>query len=88
MERGELKRGPALLGEEGGEKTPKLADVGISHNLSCRAQKLTAVSQERIDVGGQFPWISHRHDHALGEEAFGDARAERLGKLGTELGGG
>ena len=38
LSRGQLKQGPALVNHEDGKQAPKLADAGISYDLSSRAQ--------------------------------------------------
>lgn len=44
-----LKRGPVLVGNEDGKQPAKLADAGISYDLSSRAQKLAAVPASEFE---------------------------------------
>ncbi len=37
--KGNLKQGPALVANEDGKNPPKLSDVGISSDVSSRAEK-------------------------------------------------
>jgi hypothetical protein len=55
LSKGQLKQGPALVSDEGGKSAPKLADAGISYDLSSRAQKLAAVRE------GDFQQVHNRN---------------------------
>lgn len=46
LSKGQLKQGPVVVTDDRGKSAPKLADAGISKDLSSRAQKLAAVREE------------------------------------------
>jgi len=50
LNKGKLKQGPVLVNDEGGKQPPKLADEGISYDLSSRAQKLAAVPHAEFEA--------------------------------------
>lgn len=50
MNKGQLKQGPALVNNEDGKASPTLADVGISYDLSSRAQKMAAVPEAEFEA--------------------------------------
>lgn len=50
LSKGQLKQGPALVRAEDGKPAPKLADAGISYDLSSRAQKLAAVPEAEFEA--------------------------------------
>lgn len=50
LNRGQLKKGPALVTNEDGKQAPKLGNVGISYDLSSRAQKLAAVPEAEFEA--------------------------------------
>ena len=50
MNRGQLKQGPALVNNEDGKASPTLSDVGISYDLSSRAQKMAAVPEAEFEA--------------------------------------
>jgi hypothetical protein len=50
LNKGKLKQGPALVCDEGGKQAAKLADAGISYDLSSRAQKLAAVPEAEFEA--------------------------------------
>lgn len=45
-----LKRGPVVVSDDHGKKPAKLADAGISKDLSSRAQKLAAVPEAEFET--------------------------------------
>lgn len=45
-----LKRGPVVVSDDHGKSSPKLADSGISKDLSSRAQKLAAVPAAEFEA--------------------------------------
>lgn len=49
LNKGKLKQGPVVVGDDHGEK-PKLSDIGISKDLSSRAQKLAAVPEAEFEA--------------------------------------
>lgn len=49
LNQGALKNGPALVTHEDGKTPPKLSDVGISYDLSSKAQKLAAVPEAEFE---------------------------------------
>lgn len=50
LNKGQLKQGPALVSNEDGKQVPTLADVGISYDLSSRAQKMAAVPEAEFEA--------------------------------------
>lgn len=49
LNKGNLKQGTALVVAEDGKVIPKLSDVGISYDLSSKAQKLAAVPDAEFE---------------------------------------
>lgn len=49
LNKGKLKQGPVVVANDHGKSAPKLADAGISKDLSSRAQKLAAVPEAEFE---------------------------------------
>ncbi len=68
-----LKRGPVVVADDHG-KTPKLADAGISKDLSSRAQKLAAVPEATFEAE-----LAAKRERDRKEGARVSARLEKVG---------
>lgn len=75
LNKGKLKQGPALVANEDGKSTPKLADVGIGYDLSSRAQKLAAVPEAEFEAE-----LAAKRERDQKEGARVTARLEKAGE--------
>lgn len=75
LNKGKLKQGPALVANEDGKSTPKLADVGIGYDLSSRAQKLAAVPEAEFEAE-----VGQWRERVTAEGARVSARLEKAGE--------
>lgn len=75
LSKGQLKQGPALVADEGGKSAPKLADAGISYDLSSRAQKLAAVPEAEFEAE-----VGQWRERVTAEGARVSARLEKAGE--------
>lgn len=70
-----LKRGPVVVGDDHGKPAPKLADVGVSKDLSSRAQKLAAVPPAEFESE-----VSDWRNRVNAEGARVSARLQKAGQ--------
>ena len=70
-----LKRGPVVVTNDHGKPAPKLADVGVSKDLSSRAQKLAAVPPAEFEAE-----VGEWRDRVQAEGARVSARLEKAGQ--------
>lgn len=75
LNKGLLKQGPALVCDEDGKSAPKLADAGISYDLSSRAQKLAAVPEAEFEAE-----LAAKRERDQKEGARVTARLEKVGE--------
>lgn len=75
LSRGQLKQGPALVNHEDGKQAPKLADAGISYDLSSRAQKLAAVPEAEFEAE-----LAAKRERDKQDGARVSARLEKAGE--------
>lgn len=72
---GKLKQGPAVVCDDHGKTALKLADAGISKDLSSRAQKLAAVPEAEFESE-----VAEWKDRVSAEGARVSARLEKRGE--------
>lgn len=70
-----LKRGPVVVTNDHGKPAPKLADVGVSKDLSSRAQKLAAVPPAEFESE-----VSDWRNRVSAEGARVSARLQKAGQ--------
>lgn len=75
LNKGRLKQGPVVVADDHGESAPKLADAGISKDLSSRAQKLAAVPEEEFETE-----VGEWRDRVTAEGARVSARLQKAGE--------
>ena len=74
LSKGQLKQGPVVVTDDRGKSAPKLADAGISKDLSSRAQKLAAVPEADFEAE-----VAQWKDRVSAEGARVSARLEKKG---------
>lgn len=72
---GKSADGSALVSNEGRSEAPKLADAGISYDLSSRAQKLAAVPEAEFEAE-----VGQWRERVTAEGARVSARLEKAGE--------
>lgn len=69
-----LKQGPVVVSNDHGKKVPTLAQVGISKDLSSRAQKLAAVPEAEFEAA-----LAEKRERDRQEGARVSAKLEKAG---------
>lgn len=85
LNKGQLKQGPVVVADDHGKSAPKLADAGISKDLSSRAQKLAAVPESQFEAELSAKREREKKDGARVVARLEKAGAKQLKKAGVHL---